>query len=359
MSPLQRLLAAGLLAAPMAFAAAIPDPVDGEAVLKDFRFSTGEVLPEVRIHYFTLGRPARDASGRIANAVLLLHGTNGQGGNFLAGGFAGELFGAGQPLDASRWFLVVPDSIGHGRSTRPSSGLRGRFPRYGYRDMVNAQHRLVTEVLGIDHLRLIVGTSMGGMHAWMWAEAWPDFMEAVLPLACLPAQVSGRNRMERRLIADAIRNDPQWRNGDYEVQPPSLATALQMIHITGGSARQFHAEAPTLEATDRLFDQRVSARLKGADANDLLYAWEASWDYDPAPGLEAIRAAVTAVNFADDARNPPELGIFEREVARVPRGRAVTVPAGERTRGHASFHDATLWKEYLVELLERSNPAKN
>jgi homoserine O-acetyltransferase len=339
---------------PMALAARVPDRVEGEAVLEDFRFASGERLPQVRIRYFTVGEPRRDAAGRIANAVLLLHGTNGHGGNFLAAGLAGELFGPGQPLDASRWFLVVPDAIGHGGSSKPSDGLRGRFPRYGYRDMVSAQHRLLTEVLGIEHLRLIVGTSMGGMHAWMWAEAWPDFMDAVMPLACLPAQVSGRNRMERRLIVDAIRNDPQWRNGDYDAQPPSLATALQMIHITGGSARRFYAEAPSLEGTDRLFDQRVAARLKATDANDLLYAWDASWDYDPSPGLEGIRAAVTAVNFADDARNPPELGVFEREVARVPRGRAVTVPAGERTRGHASFQDATLWKEYLVELLERS-----
>jgi homoserine O-acetyltransferase len=349
------LLTAAVVLGP-AQAAPFPAPAEADAVLRDFRFSSGEVLPELRMHYFTLGQPVRDASGRIANAVLLLHGTNGQGSHFLVEGLAGELYGAGQPLDASRWFIVVPDNLGHGKSSRPSDGLRGKFPRYGYRDMVNAQHRLLTEVLGIEHLRLIVGTSMGGMHGWMWAEAWPEFMDAMLPLVCLPGQVSGRNRMERRLIVDAIRNDPQWRNGDYDAQPPSLATALQMIQITGGSARQFHAEAPTLEATDRLFDQRIAARLKTSDANDLLYAWEASWDYDPSPGLEGIRAAVTAVNFADDARNPPELGIFEREVGRVPRGRAVTVPAGEHTRGHVSFYDARLWKEYLVELLDRSAP---
>jgi homoserine O-acetyltransferase len=345
-----------LVLAATAQAAPYPEPVHGEAVFRDFRFTSGEVLPELKIHYFTLGKPERDAAGRVNNAVLLLHGTNGQGANFLTEGFAGELFGAGQPLDSSRWFLIVPDNVGHGGSSKPSDGLRAKFPRYGYHDMVAAQHRLLTEILGIDHLRLIVGTSMGGMHGWMWAEAYPEFMDAMLPLVCLPAQISGRNRMERRLIVDAIRKDPQWKGGEYETQPPSLETALKMILITGGSARQYYTEAPTLEATDRLLDQRVRARQQVTDTNDLLYAWEASWDYDPAPGLEGIRAAVIAVNFADDARNPPELGILEREIKRVARGHAVTLPANERTRGHVSFQDATLWKEYLVELLKRSAP---
>lgn len=354
MKPFTIALLMAALALDPARAAPLPVTSAGEALLREFRFSAGEVQAAVRMHYFTMGSPVRNAEGRIVNAVLLLHGTNGQGSNFLVEGFADELFNPGQPLDANRWYVIVPDSLGHGRSTKPSDGLRGKFPRYGYRDMVNAQYRLLTEVLGVDHVRLIVGTSMGGMHGWMWAEAFPDFMDAMLPLACLPSQISGRNRMERRLIVDAIRSDPQWKGGDYEAQPPSLATALKMIQITGGSALRYYEEAPTLEATDRLLDQRVQARLQSTDANDLLYAWDASWDYDPSTELEGIRAAVTAVNFADDSRNPPELGIFERDVRRVPRGRAVTVPAGARTRGHASFYDATLWKEYLVELLDRS-----
>ena len=274
----------------------------------------------------------------------------------LSAAFGGELFGPGQPLDASRYFIVLPDAIGHGKSAKPSDGLRAKFPRYNYDDMVSAQHRLATEGLGLRHVRLILGNSMGGMHAWIWGVTHPGFMDAMLPLACLPAQISGRNRMERRLIVDAIRNDPEWRGGDYQSQPQSLATALRMILISGGSAKQYYVEAPTLEATDRLLDQRVRQRMQNADANDLLYAWDASWDYDPAPDLEHIRAAVTAVNFEDDARNPPELGVLEREIKRVPAGLAVTIPANERTRGHVSLQDATFWKEYLIELLKRSVP---
>ena len=321
-----------------------------------FHFVGGESLPELKLHYFTLGTPARNARGRITNAVLLLHGTGGRGAGFLTDRFAGELFGAGQPLDANRWFIIVPDSIGHGESSKPSDGLRAKFPHYGYADMVEAQRRLVAQGLGVEHLRLIVGTSMGCMHAWLWAETYPDFMDALLPIACLPAQIAGRNRMERRLIVDAIRNDPQWQGGDYDSQPQGLLTALRMIAIGSGSTRQFYLQAPTLEATDRLLDRMVQQRLAQADANDLLYAWDASRDYDPGPGLERIRAQVLAINFADDQRNPPELGVLEREIARLPRGRFALIPASERTRGHASLADAALWKDYLVELLARSEP---
>ncbi len=356
MTSVARLFSLVLLFAVAAQAAPYAEPVHGDFLLHDFRFSNGESLPEVRMHYFTLGKPAHDSAGRVTNAVLLLHGTNGRGVNFLTAGFAGELFGAGQPLDANRWFIVVPDNVGHGNSDKPSDGLRAKFPRYGYRDMVTAQHRLVTEGLGIAHLRLVLGTSMGGMHGWMWAVEHPGFMDAMLPLVCLPVQISGRNRMERRLIVDAIRNDPEWNGGDYERPPQGLATALKMIVISAGSTRQFYVEAPTAGETDRLLDQRVQQRMQSSDANDLLYAWEASRDYDPAPGLERIRAAVTAVNFEDDERNPPELGILEREIRRVPRGKAVLVPASNRTHGHTSFYDATLWKDYLTDLLQRSEP---
>jgi homoserine O-acetyltransferase/O-succinyltransferase len=349
-----RFLSLVLLFAVAAQAAPYPEPVHGDFILRDFRFASGEALPELKLHYFTLGTPARTAEGRITNAVLLLHGTNGRGTAFLTDSFAGELFGSGQPLDASRWFIIVPDAIGHGKSSKPSDGLRAKFPQYGYTDIVKAQYRLVTEGLAVNHLRLIVGASMGGMHAWMWAENHPDFMDAALPLVCLPAQISGRNRMERRLIVDAIRNDPAWKGGDYEKQPQGLVTALRMVAISAGSSKRFYLEAPTQEATDRLLDRMVQQRMQNTDANDLLYAWDASRDYDPAPGLQNIRTAVTAVNFEDDERNPPGLGIMEREIKRVAQGKYVLVPANERTRGHASVNDATLWKDYLVELLARS-----
>jgi homoserine O-acetyltransferase len=331
-----------------------PQPVQGDYVIRNFEFAGGERLPELKLHYFTLGAPARDANGGVTNAVLLLHGTYGKGTNFLTDGFAGELFGTGQPLDAGRFYIIVPDSLGHGRSAKPSDGLRAKFPRYGYADMVAAQRRLVTDGLGVRHLRLIVGTSMGGMHAWMWAVTVPDFMDAVLPLVCLPDQIAGRNRMERRLITDAIRNDPEWNGGNYAKQPQALTTAMRMVVIGAGSVKRFYDEAPTQEATDRLLDRQVQQRLQGADANDFLYAWEASRDYDPGPRLERIRAAVTAVNFEDDERNPPELGVMERAIKRVPRGKYVLVPASERTRGHASFYDVGLWKAELEELLARS-----
>ncbi len=335
-------------------AAPYPEPVQGDFFVRDFHFASGEVLPELRLHYFTIGTPLPDARGRVANAVLLLHGTGGRGAGFFTDAFAGELFGAGQPLDASRWFIIVPDNLGHGASSKPSDGLRARFPHYGYIDMIEAQRRLVVEGLGVDHLRLILGTSMGCMHAWMWAEKHPDAMDAVLPIACLPAQVAGRNRMERRLIVDAIRNDPEWKGGDYDRQPQGLLTALRMVAISAGSTKRLYQEAPTQEATDRLLDRMVQQRMQNADANDLLYAWDASRDYDPAPGLERITAQLVAVNFADDERNPPELGILEREMPRVPNGRYVLIPASDRTRGHASLAYAALWKDYLAELLARS-----
>ena len=352
--PATLLVCALLCMGAAAQAASYPDPVHGDFVLHDFHFSSGEVLPELNLHYFTIGTPARDADGRIANAALLLHGTAGRGTGFLTESFAGELFGADQPLDARRWYVIVPDGIGHGRSSKPSDGLRARFPHYGYADMVQAQYRLVTQGLGIEHLRLVAGVSMGGMHAWMWAEKYPGFMAAVLPLVCLPAQIAGRNRMERRLIVEAIRNDPQWQGGNYEKQPQGLLTALRMVAISAGSTRRLYLDAPTREATDRLLEQMVQQRMRNADANDVMYAWDASWDYDPAAELPNIRAALTAVNFADDERNPPQLGIMESSIRRVPRGEYVLIPAGERTRGHVSPADATLWKDYLVELLARS-----
>jgi homoserine O-acetyltransferase len=304
------------------------------------------------MHYVTLGEPVRDATGAIRNAVLVLHGTAGSSGNFLGSRWMDELFGRGQPLDAARYYIILPDNLGHGKSSKPSDGLRSRFPRYGYEDMVRAQQRLVTEGFGIERLRLLIGTSMGGMHAWLWAQRWPERMQGVMPMVCLPAQIGGRNRMVRRLIIDAIRNDPDWNDGDYASQPRALATVLQMGLINASGARELYSAAPTADAADRMLDGYVAQRLARVDANDLLYAWEASADYDPGPGLGRISAPVLAVNFADDEVNPPELGVLEREIHRVPRGRHVLIPAGEATRGHRSYYEVGLWKEHLVKFLQ-------
>jgi len=333
---------------------AVPPPVEGDFVLKDFRFASGETLPELRVHYRTFGRLERDAQGTARNAVLILHGTTGSGGQFVRQEFAGELFEPGQPLDAARFFIILPDGIGHGRSSKPSDGLHARFPRYGYRDMVDAQHRLLSVGLGVNHLRLVIGTSMGGMHTWLWGELHPTFMDALMPLACLPTQISGRNRVWRRVITDAIRGDPEWRGGEYAVQPQSLRTASELLFFMGSNPVVRQREMPTLERSDEVLDAFVASEAKALDANDVLYAVEASRDYDPGPGLASIKAPVLTVNSADDLINPPELGVLQREVARVPRGRAVVLPFSEKTRGHGTHTVAALWKQYLVELLEAS-----
>ena len=344
-----------LLIVPGAAAGAeYPAPVEADCTLRDFRFADGSTLPELRVHYRTLGTPRRGADGRVSNAVLILHGTTGTGAQFIRPEFAGELFGAGQPLDAARYYLILPDGIGHGGSSRPSEGLHARFPRYGYRDMVAAQHRLLTEGLKVDHLRLVLGTSMGGMHAWLWGERHPDFADALMPLASLPTQISGRNRVWRRVIADAIRRDPAWLGGDYQAQPPSLVTAAEMLFFMGNNPVERQKEAPTRADADRVLDRYVTSLTKAADANDTLYALEASADYDPGPALGEIRAPLVAINFADDLINPPELGILEAEIARVPGGRAILVPAGPATRGHGTHTLAAVWKDHLVELLGRT-----
>jgi homoserine O-acetyltransferase len=335
-------------------ASASPPPAEGNVNLKDFRFASGETLPEVRVHYRTFGRLERDTQGTSRNAVLVLHGTTGSGAQFVRQEFAGELFEPGQPLDATRFFIVLPDGIGHGQSSKPSDGLHARFPRYGYRDMVEAQYRLLTEGLGVNHLRLVIGTSMGGMHAWLWGELHPGFMDALMPLACLPSQISGRNRVWRRMIIDAIRGDPEWRGGEYSVQPPSLRTAAEALFFMGSNPVVRQREMPTLERSDEVLDAFVAREAKALDANDLLYALEASRDYDPGPGLGKIEAPLLAVNSADDLINPPELGILEREITRVPRGRAVVLPLSEKTRGHGTHTLAALWKRYLAELLQVS-----
>lgn len=331
--------------------ATAPSVVEGDFVLKDFQFASGDTLPELRVHYRTLGTPRKDPSGRVTNAVLVMHGTTGSGAQFMRREFAGELFGPGQLLDATRYFIVLPDGIGHGKSSRPADALRARFPRYGYRDMVEAQYRLLTEGLGVNHLRLVMGTSMGGMHTWLWGERYPDFMDALMPLASLPTQIAGRNRAWRRVVIDAIRHDPEWRNGEYATQPQSLRTAAEMLFLVGSNPVLRQRQAPTLVEADHVLDQYVANAMKTMDANDVLYALEASHDYDPGPGLEKIRAPLLAINSADDLINPPELGILEREIQRVPKGRAIVIPLSDRTAGHGTHTLAAVWKEHLAELL--------
>lgn len=330
-----------------------PRPATGYVTLKDFRFASGEKLPVVKMHFRTFGTPRRGPDGKVNNAVLILHGTGGDGTTFLRPIFAGELFGAGQPLDASQYYLIIPDNLGHGRSTRPSEGLKARFPRYGYRDMIAAQKGMLAE-LKVDHLRLVFGTSMGGMHTWLWGQLHPDFMDGLMPLASLPTQISGRNRMWRKLISDAIRGDPEWKEGEYEKQPRSLRTAAQMLQLMSLNPILMHQAAPTLKEADALQDRYVSDYLARGDANNLLYAVEASWDYDPGPGLERIQAPLLAINFADDLINPPELGILEREIKRVPRGEAVLMPLSADTVGHGSHTKAVLWKDRLARFLKQT-----
>jgi homoserine O-acetyltransferase len=335
-------------------AAQYPAPVQGDFVLTDFKFRSGEALPELRLHYRTLGRPERDAQGVVRNAVLIMHGTGGSGAQFLRPEFAGKLFVPGGLLDAARYFIILPDGIGHGQSSKPSDGPRARFPRYGYLDMVEGQYRLLTEGLGVNHLRLVMGTSMGGMHTWLWGERYPLFMDALMPLASLPTQISGRNRVWRRVVIDAIRNDPEWRGGDYSNQPQSLRIAEEMLYLMSSNPVLRQQQMATLAASDSALDDAVSASLKTADANDLLYQVEASRDYDPAPQLGSIRAPLLAINSADDLINPPELGILERGIKRVATGRAVVIPLGPDTRGHGTHTIAAVWEHHLGELLAAS-----
>jgi homoserine O-acetyltransferase len=332
-------------------------PAEGDFSVRDFKFESGEVLPELKLHYRTLGSPKRDAAGVVRNAVLVLHGTGGSGAAFLSEQFGGELFKPGQLLDASQYFVVLPDGIGHGQSSKPSDVLHARFPHYNYNDMVTAQYRLLTEGLGVTHLRLVMGTSMGGMHTWVWGEKYPDFMDALMPLASLPVQIAGRNRTMRRMVIDSIRNDPDWNNGEYKSQPRGLTAAVYTLLFMTSSPLQWQKQAPTREAADRFFDNLVSGQLRRTDANDMLYAFDASRDYDPAPKLELIRAPLSAINSADDQVNPPELGIIEREIRRVKRGRFILIPISDQTRGHGTHSLPAIWKEHLAELLKESEQA--
>jgi homoserine O-acetyltransferase/O-succinyltransferase len=335
--------------------AAGPATTEGDFVVHDFKFHSGESLGEVRLHYTTLGKPARDAQGRTTNAVLILHGTGGTGHQFLAPYFAGELFGQGQQLDASRYFLILVDGVGHGKSSKPSDGLHARFPQYDYDDMVALHYKLLTEGLGVNHLRLIFGTSMGCMHSFVWGETYPGFMDALMPMACLPVQIAGRNRIWRKMVMDGIREDPEWKGGDYTTEPAQgLRTALDFLLIAGGAPLVMQKSMPTRDDADKYLDKYFHDRTAGLDANDLLYQVNASRNYDPSPSLEKIKAPVMWINSGDDFINPPELGIAEREVKRLKNGKFILIPASESTHGHGTHTWAALWKEHLGELLAES-----
>jgi homoserine O-acetyltransferase/O-succinyltransferase len=335
--------------------AATPATTEGDFVVKNFQFRSGESLPELRLHYTTLGKPVKNAQGRVTNAVLILHGTGGTGHQFLSPIFAGELFGRGQLLDATRYYIILPDGVGHGKSSKPSDGLHARFPQYDYDDMIAAHHRLLTEGLGLNHLRLVMGTSMGCMHSFVWGETYPDFMDALMPLACLPVQIAGRNRIWRKMVMDAIRNDPEWKGGEYSAEPQqALRTALDLLMIAGSAPLYWQKSYPTRDAADKELDDYFKARFAALDANDLLYQVNASRNYDPSPQLEKIVAPVMYINSADDFINPPELGTAEREIKKVKNGRFVDLPISDETRGHGTHTRAAVWKQYLAELLEKS-----
>ena len=328
-------------------------PVPGDFIIKDFTFTSGEKLPELRIHYMTLGTAKRDASGRVSNAVLIMHGTTGSGQQFSRKQFADVLFGPGQPLDLSRYYVILPDDIGHGGSSKPSDGLRAKFPHYGYTDMVVAEHALVVDGLKVEHLRLVMGTSMGCMHSWMWLEKWPQIMDAAMPLACLPTQIAGRNREWRKMVIDAIQQDPEWKNGDYTQQPRgALMDAGHLLTLAGSSPMADQKRLPTRDDADKAVEEAEARAASSYDANDVLYAVASSNDYDPSHDLEKITAAVTFVNSADDFINPPELGIAERLIKRVKRGRFVLIPASESTHGHGTHTWGVFWQKDLKDLLD-------
>jgi homoserine O-acetyltransferase len=339
-----------LLVPACVFAADYPPPKPGDWIARDFKFHTGEVMPELRLHYVTIGDPS-------GQPVLVLHGTGGSGEGMLTPAFAGELFGPGQPLDATTHYIILPDAIGHGHSSKPSDGLRAKFPRYDYADMVDAQHRLVSQGLGISHLRLVIGNSMGGMQTWLWGERYPDFMDALAPMAAQPTPMSSRNWMMRRMIIDAIRNDPDWKDGNYTTEPKAFRTAVVFFGVaTSGGMLAYQKLAPTREKADKLLDERLAQPFT-ADANDTLYQWESSADYDAMPGLSRITAALLAINSADDERNPPETGLTEAALDHLKNGRLYLIPPSDETRGHGTTGMARFYTQPLVELLQSAPTA--
>ena len=340
-----------LAAAPYAAAQSYPTPVEADFVAKDFKFQSGETLPEVKLHYRTVGTPRKDPDGVVRNGVLILHGTGGSGRGFLGQRYAGGLFGKGQVLDAERYFIILPDNVGHGQSSKPSGGLRMKFPRYGYRDMVTLQHLLVTKGLGLSHLRLVMGTSMGAMHSWMWGYMYPDFMDGLVPLASNPVEIAGRNRVWRTLLVDAIVNDPTWNHGNYTEQPRGMPNAIGFLLMATSSPLQWQKQFPTAAAADEWLASQIASRTRNSDANDMIYYFRASEDYDPSPHVEKIVAPLLAINSADDFVNPPELPMMDELIKKVKRGRFVLIPISDETRGHGSHSVPALWSEELARLL--------
>ena len=322
-------------------------------VVKDFQFTTGEVLPELKLHYTTLGQPRKDAQGKVRNAVIILHGTGGSGRSFMSATYAGELFGPGKLLDSSKFFIVLPDGIGHGGSSKPSDGLRAKFPKYTYDDMVVAQHKLLSDGLNVNHLRLIMGTSMGCMQAWVWGYKYPTFMDGLAPLACVPAQIAGRNRMIRTMAMDNIRNDPTFNGGNYTAQPPGLRGAMQMLYIMGTAPLLQHTQAPTRDKADEVIRTYLDGRMKNTDANDFLYQFDSSRDYDPSSHLTQISAPTLYINSADDFVNPPELGLAERYAAMMPNTKFILLPISPDTRGHGTHSLPKIWDASLSDFLSK------
>ncbi len=339
-----RTLVAAMLLAGAAHAADYPRPVQGDYVAHDFRFHDGQVMQDLHLHYTTLGN-------KDGEPVLVLHGTAGTGMGMLTPEFAGELFGPGQALDARKYFIILPDVIGAGQSSKPSDGMRASFPRYNYDDMIAAQHQMLTEGLGVRHLRLVIGNSMGGMETWRWGEQHPDFMDAIVPMASQPTEMSSRNWMMRRMIIDAVRKDPAWQGGNYTEQPPILRYANVWMGIaTSGGTLAYAKQAPTREAADALLDARLAAPFT-ADANDFMYQWDASRDYDAAPGLDRITAKVLVINSADDERNPPETGLLDSALKQVKDAKYDLIPASAETRGHGTTSMAKFYQRELADFL--------
>ena len=345
-------VAAALLLAPAAAEPVTLQPTEGDFIARDFVFGSGEKLAELRLHYTTLGKPQRDAAGKVTNAVMILHGTGGDGRQFFRPQFADVLFAPGGLLDPAKYYVILPDGIGHGKSSKPSNGMRARFPHYDYDDMVKAQHALLTQGLNVGHLRAIIGTSMGCMHAFVWSETYADFMDTMLPLACQPVEIAGRNRMWRKLVMDAITEDPDWKKGEYKTQPVrALRTAASLLLVAGSAPINWQLTYPTRDAADKYATETVARNIANLDANDLLYQVAASRNYNPAPKLEAIVARVTWINSADDFINPPELGLAEREAKRLKNGKFLLLPATEQTRGHGTHTWAAIWQRHLADLL--------
>jgi homoserine O-acetyltransferase len=340
---------------PPAAATAWPT-TDGVTVLENFRFGTGETLPELKLHYLTLGTPHRNAAGHVDNAVLLLHGTGGNAHSLLNPLFSNVLFGPGQPLDITKYFLILPDDIGHGESSKPSDGLHAHFPAYDYDDMVRSQ-RMMLDDMKIDHLRLILGTSMGCMESFVWGETYPGFADALAPFACLPIQIAGRNRMMRYMQIEAIKQDPAWMGGEYKAEPvEGLRNANELVMIMGSSPLQMQKQAPTRELAEKYVDSYLARSDAATDANDLIFFMNASRNYDPSPRLGQITAPVLWINSADDYINPPELGIAEKMVKRMPNARFILLPISDATRGHGTHTVAAVWKDYLIEFMQATEP---